>query len=302
MKNISLKSFTAYILFIICLMFSAKLTFAQQTSISLSPSLNQLAIKPGQSANLNYKLTNSGDPNIVKLKVEPFENKDSQAIEFDILDNELDLNGSLFLKNLESKEVLLNLRVPVDTQEKDYYFKVTAEAQPQPSEEGSINIRAKTSLQSLLLITVTESGQIEIKPKISLFEVVPGRKIELFGQRLNFFNSFEKIPITMTIQNNGRNMFRSSGEIMVKGLFFNSNKYIIEPQTILAHSQKQIKQELPGLLWGSYTLTSTITFGEGTPKIHSSTSLIVFPTNIFIILITLLIICLLLYHLKKNTY
>ena len=51
--------------------------FAQQVSLSISPPLLELFIKPGKSIMFTYKLDNFGDPAFINLKILPFETKDN---------------------------------------------------------------------------------------------------------------------------------------------------------------------------------------------------------------------------------
>ncbi|OGK24876.1 hypothetical protein A3A46_02715 [Candidatus Roizmanbacteria bacterium RIFCSPLOWO2_01_FULL_37_13] len=302
---------------------------AQQVSFSLSPILTELAIKPAQSTVIKYKLANLGDPSIVKIRVLPFEAKDSVGnvniknalegpIQFELENETIKLEEAFFLKNSTSQELFLNVRVSEGTPAKDYYFTILAESQPPPTQEGVANLRAKISVGSHLLITVTKEGRVEIKPKISLFQVVPKNKIRLFGLQISLFNSFDKIPIVLLVENKGKNLIKPQGEIILRGPLWYSKKFEIKSQTVLAESQKLLLLDsknsssnvehltsnsliLPGLFLGGYKLSATISFGDGTPTLFASTSFLVLPIKFTVLaaFVTILIIFLI-KRLKKN--
>src|SRR3989344_3734415 len=271
---------------------------AQQLSLSLSPPLTELIIKPGQATVIKYRLTNIGDPTITKIRILPFEPKDNQGnisiidslqspIQFWLEKGSLKLEEPFFLKNSESQEFWLSVNIPEVTPAKDYYFTLLAETQPPPTQEGVVNVRTKVSIGSNLLISVTKKGEVEIKPKISLFTVVPKNKISLLGFKINLFSSFEKIPVVLIVENNGKNLIKPQGEIILSGPLWQRKRFEIKPQTILAESQRQTPLELPGFLLGNYRLSANLSLGQGTPTLYASTSFLVFPIKLFILIILL---------------
>lgn len=313
--NEKLKIFTfLYVFFIFYFLYFilAEETSAQQVSLSLSPTLTEIAIKPGRSTGIQYKLVNLGDPSIVKIRILPFEPKDSlgnislqtssqSPINFEIENSLIKLEEPFFLKNSASEDFSLNLSITEDTPQKDYYFTLLAESQPPPVQEGVSNIRAKVSLGSNLLITVTKKGEVEVKPKISLFEVASKNKLSLFGLNINLFDSFENIPLILVVDNKGKNLIKPRGELILRGLLWQAKRFEIKPQNVLAESQKLLAVEsendssnsksltsnsltLPGFFIGSYRLSANISFGEGTPTLYASNSFFVLPIKLTILM------------------
>jgi len=300
-----------------CLLLLTSNVLAQQSSLSLSPSLTEIVIKPGYSTTQRYKLTNLGDPAIVKIRIMAMESRDSLGninlknkfntpIRFELQSQTISLDEAFFLKNSSSQEFFLKVEVPEDTPQRDYYFTLIAESQPPPAQEGAVNIRAKISLGTNLLITVTTDGKVEIKPKISLFEVIPKNKIKLFGLEINLFNSLDEIPVVLTVDNRGINVIKPRGEISLRGPLWQSKRFEIKPQNVLAKSQRQLSIEsakisprpyplyprtltLSGFFFGVYKLSASISFGQGTPILYATTSFLVFPVKLFILLILLLL-------------
>src|SRR3989344_4147678 len=290
---------------------------AQELSLSLTPNLSEIAAKPGRTISLKFKLTNHGDPTIVNIRILPFEAKDNRGninilsslqgpIRFELANEDIKLAVPLFLKNSTSRDLLLNIYLPETLANQDYYFTLLAESQPPPAQEGVVNIRAKALVASNLLLTVTKDGRIEIKPNISLFEVVPKNKINFLGTKINLFNSFEKIPLIMVVENQGKYLIKPQGGITVRGMFAQAKQVEIKPQNILAESQRVLLAHssnlqpqtsnsllLPGFFMGNYKASATISFGPGTPTLYATTSFLVLPLKaIFIFLPILFLITL----------
>src|SRR3989338_5961428 len=98
-------------------------SFAQQVSLSLSPPLLELFIKPGKAIMVAYKLDNLGDPTFLNLKVLPFEAKDNLGnirikpefegpVRFSLDNADLQLEQPFFLKAGGSQQILLRIRIP----------------------------------------------------------------------------------------------------------------------------------------------------------------------------------------------
>ncbi|OGK41927.1 hypothetical protein A2954_02665 [Candidatus Roizmanbacteria bacterium RIFCSPLOWO2_01_FULL_37_12] len=273
---------------------------AQSISLSIAPTLTELTIKPGRSAIFSYNFKNMGDPSIFKFRIEPFNLKDKTPIFFELNNSDIKLEEPVFIKNSASEQLYLRVAVPEETPEKDYYYNFIAESQPPPTQEGTANIRAKITVQSLLLITVTEAGQVEIKPKISLFEVIPKHKINLLDFKLNLFNSYEKVPVVLIIDNKGKNLIKPRGEITVRGPLWQTKIYDIKAQNVLAESQKRISLKLPGNFFGNYKLSTSVSFGEDTPALFASTSLVVLPIKLTFFATAGFILVLFLFLTKRN--
>lgn len=157
-------------------------------------------------------------------------------------------------------------------------------------------LRAKATIASNILITVTDSGIVEVKPSIALFDVLAKIKIRFFGKTFKFFDSFDPVPVNLIVYNKGKNLIKPEGTINLRGGFGLNSKYDIIPKNILAGSQRLLEatpsalfdDKLPstltltGFFIGSYKLSTDISFGENSPQIFASTSFISFPFKLFI--------------------
>src|SRR3989344_685270 len=143
-----IKLFFVFSLYTLYFILNTGLVNAQAVSLSLSPTLSELAIKPGRVAMIKYSFVNNGDPAIIKFRVQPYDKKAKIPLIFDLASNKFKLGEPHFFKNSVSDELFLNIQVPEETPEKDYYFDFVAESQPPPTQEGIANIRAKITLKS----------------------------------------------------------------------------------------------------------------------------------------------------------
>ncbi|KKT48011.1 MAG: hypothetical protein UW37_C0001G0016 [Candidatus Gottesmanbacteria bacterium GW2011_GWA2_44_17] len=307
---------------------------AQQVSLSISPPLLELFIKPGKSIMVAYKLDNLGDPAFINLKVLPFEAKDNLGnirikpefegpVRFGLDNSDLQLERSFFLKAGGSQQILLRIRIPENITDGDFYYSLLAETAPPTASEDMAGARAKATIGSNILITISNSGNIDVKPRIVLFSTRGG--LTLGRDYLKIFDSSDKIPLVFVVENKGKNMIKPEGQITLKGNFGETAKYDIISRNILAESQRLLEATpssqidcddyrrteqkclfptsllLSGFFIGKYNLSTQINFGENSPMIFGSTSFFAFPFKISAgILITVLIIMVIIKRNKNN--
>lgn len=310
--------FTFFFVVLIFAFCTLSYSYAQQVSLSMSPPLLELFIKPGKSIMVAYKLENLGDPTFLNLKVLPFEAKDGLGnikikpeftgpVRFSLDNSDLTLDQPFFLKTNGSQQILLRLRIPENITDGDYYYSLLAETIPPTSNEEVGSARAKVTIGSNILVTISNSGNVDIKPKITLFSVKNGFS---FGSNIKFFDSMDKIPIILSVANNGKNLMKPEGQISLKGNFGETTKYEIIPKNILAESERMIEATpsasfsipasliLSGFFIGKYNLSTQISFGKNSPTIFDSTVFYAFPFKI--ILGILLAVIIVIVIIKRN--
>jgi len=276
--------------------------FAQQLSLSLSPPLVELIIKPGKSVLVAYDFINNGDPNYFSASVSSFEPKDNLGnirlknaptgpIRFSLDNSDIQLDQPFFLKTRQRQQLLLRIRTPEGAPNGDYYYSLLVSSQPVGGNEGRSLGAARGTIASNILITVTDSGRIDINGKIAFFDVIPRFSFPLGKTKINLFDSNDPIPIVLIIANQGQNLIKPQGQINLTGNFGEQTHYKILPQNILSQSQRliqatpsaQIQTKQPvttiisGFFIGRYRLSTEVYFGEGTPKISAVTSFIAIP-------------------------
>ncbi len=284
------------------LIFNLKPVRAQQVSLSLSPPLVELIIKPGKSVLVAYQIENLGDPVYLNADVVSFEVKDNLGnvklkekaegpFRFSLDNSALKLNQPFFLKTRQKEQLLLRIRAIEGAPEGDYYYTLIVSTQPRMVTEGDSIGSTKATIGTNIITTVTESGKIDIKGKIALFDVLPRFRLPLGKSYLNFFDSNDKIPIVLILENKGKNFIKPEGEIILKGNFGETAHYQLLPQNILAESQRLIEATpsaevelkkpvsliLSGFFLGRYRLSTNINFGQGIPNVFAATSFIALP-------------------------
>ena len=298
-----------------CLLFT-KSVYSQQFTLSLSPPLLELIIKPGKSVLVAYSLENLGDPTYLTAKVVSFEPHNNLGnirlkeraegpVRFFLDNSEIALNQPFFLKTRQKEQLLLRIK-PVDgAEEGDYYYTLLVSSQPREVREEEFAGAARATVGANILITVTESGKIEAKGKIALFDVLPRWRLSLGKKSLNLFDSNDKIPIILIVENKGKNVIKPQGKIVLKGYFGAKAEYEVLQQNILSESQRlliatpsaEIEAKKPtslvlqGFFIGRYQLATNINFGLGTPNLFAHTSFIALPFKFFLgILIGLIVV------------
>lgn len=262
-------------------------TFAQKVSLRINPAKVEIIAKPDQTILQSFEIQNSSDPVIATITLEPFEAKETdQSIQFDLENEAIKLNEPFFLRPNEKKTIELSLDIDLNTAQKDYYYDFILRSEPPPTSEGAISIRNSLTVGSRIFVTVTKDAKVDIKPKIILFSTLP--RFKIFSKPFYVFDSADKIPFILKIANEGRNLIKPRGELVLRGLSAAKPNYSIVRSNILAQSEKVIPIEpsvLSGFFLGKYSLFASINFGQASPTIYSSTSFFVFPFKLTFLLL-----------------
>jgi hypothetical protein len=279
-------------------------SYAQQVNLAISPPLLELFIKPGKAIMVAYKLENLGDPTFLNLKILPFEPKDNLGnirimpefegpVRFSLDNANLTMDQPFFLKTNDSQQILLRIRIPENITDGDYYYTLLAETIPPVSSEGVGSARAKATIGSNILVTISNSGNVDIKPKVALFSTRGGLTL---GRNIKFYDSSDKIPVVLSVVNKGKNLMKPEGQISLKGNFGEISKFDIISKNILAESERLLEATpsasldesqipdaslvLSGFFIGKYSLSAQMKFGDNSPTIFASTSFFAFPFKI----------------------
>lgn len=290
---------------------SPSLVKSQEVSLSLTPLVAEVIAKPGSSGRATFTLINGPDPATVLVKLLPAEARDtyglltpidSQKNPFEFsLDGDVQLNEPFFLKSGEKRELNLTIRAAQEIDLKDYYYLFLVEFQPPPVEEGRSSIGIKATTGSNLLISVTKSQSIELKPTVALFTINSGFKLPLGTRNLNLVDSFDTVQVVLTVENKGSYRIKPEGRIIMRTPLGTKSLHQIDPQFVLSHSQRllsahpSVKSTTPatftarGFFLGFYDLNATVTFGPGTPTLYTSTSFLALPFKLFAFIIVAVI-------------
>lgn len=264
---------------------------AQQIDVTVMPPNIELMIKPGAQVRIPYTITNRADAISLRPLIQTFSiSNEGKTImqgstknlpfQFWFLEDKTAISDGFSLSKGSTKKVILSITVAPETKEGDYYVAFIVESQPEYLDK-QYSVRIKAQIASPLLITVTKTGKTQIEGAISDFKVA-GR----------FFDSFDSIPISLKVRNNGKNVIYADGTITVRGFFGEKAVYPIRGTNILTNSERQlstkISQEdysavLKGFFIGKYNVTTSISLSDGTVQLNESTSFYSFPLKIILL-------------------
>lgn len=337
MKHFKIQKFT--LIFLLPLFFftiAKEAIFAQELSLLLTPPITEIITKSNQTIDLKYQIVNERDPTNLLIKVLPFEVNDNLGnikinqefqgpIRFSLQNNNLELDKLFFLRSKEVKNVTLQVRIPEGTPEGDYYYAVSLQTEPSSFKDEPFTIKAQSILTSNLLITVTNSGNVEAKGQIVLFDVLAKYQFNFRGKTIKIFDSGEKIPVVLIFENKGRNLFKPYGEIRLNGLFANKTLYKIIPQNILSQSQRLLlanqtidaqcakanlktnhlckipaSLSISKFLLGKYSLTTKLGINNNASYLEAATTFIVLPLKIILIIFVFVPLVFLLKKIKNK--
>ena len=306
----------------------------QQFGISITPPHLEVIIKPGKSILIAYKIQNFGDPMIIKSKIysfAPIGNKGDLEIKeelegpvrFELDNSDITLDQPFFLNSKADQQLLLRIRIPEGAPEGDYYYNLITENVPNPAGQGFSYSQARGRVGSNILVTVTSTGRIDLKGKISIFDVFSRFRFNFFGKIYRVFDSGDLIPIILIAENKGKNLIKPNGDVILRGNFGEKAIYNIIPQSILAESQRQLSATpsalincdqgrkpfycdrdssflISGFFLGKYDLSATLNFGEGSPNVYSNVSFIAIPIKFIIGLFVVILVSLILIKSQKS--
>lgn len=264
---------------------------AQQIDITVMPPNTELLIKPGAQVRIPYMITNRADNISLRPLIQTFSiSNEGKTImqgpikdgpfQFVFLENETTIMDGFSLSKGSSKKVLLSVTVASETKEGDYYVAFIIESQPEYLDK-QYSVRIKAQIASPLLITVTKTGKTQVKGTISDFKVA-GR----------FFDSFDPIPISLKVRNDGKNVVHADGTITVRGFFGEKATYPIRGSNILTNSERRLETKLSqenysavlkGFFIGKYNVTTSVLLSDGTVQLNESTNFYSFPLKIILL-------------------
>lgn len=303
----SLKSFIfTFLLAIWTVFLSTPSVHAQTLSLSISPPVFEIFIKPGKTISQVYKIRNTGEAKIVKLSVNEYTpdtvSHPSVNIEGEtwikIAGKNISRNSPFLLSKGEEKQFLLIVSPPIELPQKDYYRVITLETVNNPPHELS-QTDIQISLNSVLLITVTNSGSMVKSSKVTKFTLP------------KVLDSFTPLNISVEIENTGDTYLRPIGTLTLKGII-GQGTYNLLPLALFPGQKKLlITQEtgdidttlkLTGLFVGKYNLELKYGFAAGNINTIVTKSFIALPVKGLVFLLTILLILYILNSLKRMKF
>ncbi|HUS60515.1 MAG TPA: hypothetical protein VMX76_04050 [Nevskiaceae bacterium] len=224
---------------------ATKATQAQSLSLSIWPPLLEVMMQPGKSITQVYKLKNNGETDLAfTSSIVPFKPADELGnikLEnsrlppwFSFQNANLDLSQKFLLKAGETQEVVLKIKVPEQTLEKDYHATLLFETIPGVF-LGQSGMQTQAKIGSNILLTVSQSGQPLKKAEIVKFAI---RNLKI--RQLPIIDSFTKPQFLLRIKNTGPALFKPAGAITASGWF--GQKYVLNllPENVLVNSTRLV--------------------------------------------------------------
>lgn len=287
-----LLAFFTVVFFLLSLIFTPPKICAQELSLSLTPPLLEVMIKPGKSLTQAYTISNHGAPLIVEAKIAEFTDEDIRWEKdftpekwISTINTNLSFDRPFLLRENEERQLIVKIAPPKETEEKDYYRAIIFTTHPLMVQDTSSSAVSQT-LVSPLLITVTSTGLLPKSAQIVNFAIP------------FIHDSFTPLNITLDVKNTGKTYFRPVGTIELKN-FLGKISYNLVPRLILSGQTKRLTTEifsaenmnsqttlfLPGLFIGKYQLTADFTLDQGKFKITQTKYFYAFPWKIILVLI-----------------
>ena len=246
----------------------------QRTSLSITPPLSEIMIKPGKSITQAFTVKNEGTvdlevtPSIVDFSPEgesghPIVLPNNRSFPFAQLQN-LDkaLDKPFVLQKGTSEQLVVRIAVPEQAEEKDYYQTLLLSTKPiNLAELGSSTSTSYATIGVHMLISVSKTGMDLGSLNIQAFRYP------------KIVDVFSPVVMELVAKNNGKTYTKAHGEVSITSFTGTVVKlFPILPENVLAGSMRRLHASLPDpednknalsaefeyrpiVLFGPYTIT-----------------------------------------------
>ncbi len=217
----------------------------QEFSLSVTPPLTQILIKPGTKATQTYQISSQGTDGLYAIRLFPFlpdgengqidiDERENIALNpeennwFSLLQPQVKFGEKFSLPAGSTTTVVIQIHVPSDAVQKDYYYSLIFQSESEKG-IGQSASQALVRIGSNLLIGVTDNE--------NPFKIA---EIKEFSAPL-LIDSLSKLNYSATLKNVGRTLFKPIGKITVSN-FLSKKKTNLEiaPQNVLAYSERKL--------------------------------------------------------------
>jgi hypothetical protein len=267
------------------------------SGLSISPTLNELTIKPGESNHVTITLKNiTVDDVIAKGTVNDFRSDNNTGNPEIITNSNVVSPNSIkkFVSNIDDvslnkgqqKNVVIGLDVPKDTPPGAYFGIIRYRAVPKAlNAPGPGQVALTASVGTIVLITVP--GNLREQVQVNGIHVYRGAREGSF-----FIKPPDKIGITIT--NFGNGFVKPFGTVEVHSTFnkavatyqFNNPKQL---GNILPNSQRTFTNSFKGVSRiGRYTVLASVSYGSGSQVLTVKKDFWYVPLWLVIVLLLIL--------------
>jgi hypothetical protein len=295
--KILLAAAVASLLVLTTLPFASAQQSPSGSGLSISPTISEYTIKPGQSASLTITLKNiTVDDVVAKGSINDFTSDNITGNPKIITDNSITSPNSIkkFVANIDDvplakgqqKKIVLGLDVPKNTPPGAYFGIVRYRAVPKAlNTPGPGQVALTASVGSIVLITVP--GNLREQVQVNGLKVYRGARSGTF---------FIKSPtsIGITISNFGNGFVKPFGTVEVHDVFnktiatyqFNNPK---QPGNVLPNSQRTFQNNIKGVnKIGRYTVLASVSYGNGSQVLTLKKNFWYVPLWLVVILLAIL--------------
>jgi len=195
------------------------------------------------------------------------------------------------LKEGKGQELILEIRIPENTPEGDYYYALTTTHETGRIPAGSTSLTHKIHVSSFILISISPDGYTEQKGEIGEFRVDALKK---------YFETNQPIPFKLIVNNLGKNVITPRGYLVIRGPGVNKRLTLVSENVLSGYSRQLMVQDgtiIKGFFVGRYTVQAFI--DTGSQIMRTEFTFVSIPTKLLLALgaiIALVIGALLIYE------
>jgi len=250
MKHIKRTSIT--ILLFCIFVFAVRQTFAQttnpiRTTLTVTPPLSEIIIKPGKTITQAFTIKNEGGvdlevtPSIVDFSPDgktgaPIVLPNNANFPFASLENlDKKMNTPFKLKAGTSDQLVVHITIPEKAEEKEYYQTLIFKTQP-------LGLNSLDNTRSIsnawigvhMLISVSNTGEQLGNLTTHSFEYP------------KVIDMFSPLVLKLTAKNTGKNYVKAQGDIKISNMMNDVVKVLpILPENVLAQSVRELHASIP---------------------------------------------------------
>lgn len=272
--------------------------FAQEFSLSVSPPITQVLIKPGKTATQTYQIVSNGEGGLYSIQIFPFlpdGNEGQIAIDenadttwFSLLQPQIKFGEKFNVPSGSTTTVVIQIEVPPEATQKDYYYSVIFQSENEIGMGQSVSQTSGRIGSNLLISVVSDENPFRLA------------EVQEFSAPL-IVDSLSKIDYSVILKNVGKTFFKPTGKIIVSN--FISKKVTnleIAPQNVLAYSERKtlcLKEESlidctydSPVLLGLYKAKLTFTLDGQDKTYQAEVTTLALPFSLIAVLLVIFII------------
>lgn len=277
---------------------------AQSIGLSISPPITEVVTLPGETVQIVFELSNlSGTSTVLTSQIHAFtplgEGGNIETIEdasFPPLSwiklKPYELGQSFPIDSGQSKNMSLEMSIPENAFQKDYYFTLFFSTDAKATIGSGTGAKAKIGSNILLSIS-TDDKQVKLA------------KIKEFSAP-KIIDSLTNFEYRVRISNIGTQFFKPVGQIIIKHIFGPVETIALAPQNVLVNSTRKLfclsEEELVPcqpqnkVLVGKYDSTLSFTLDSDPNTVYSQkTVTYAFPFSLLIVFVAIFVIVKLIY-------